>query len=287
MFFTLIPTAFVISARRLLVFMPLLILVLLLTLSPVHAGTFAGSTFSGAITAASPCYNQGGVLVPYDPTPFTVPTSGVYMFEFAPGSPTWTHLVNYLTIFTSSTPAPDPVHPLYMQPGYVINSVDGLGLHLTAGQDYILMVGSATLNTYLVPAACMFQKPDFGTYTIKMTFRPDINYAIPHVQGQLNWQHGESYASIFDHADGVAVYCSANGTLAMHIHSELVANAPDVPQHVPILEYTENGCRVAFYMLDDGKYQINITSPEGKLYEIIADNIDFRNAERRTFDPDE
>lgn len=109
---------------------------------------------------------------------------------------------------------------------------------------------------------------------------------VPPANIGMNWQFGDDWARVYDHADGVAVYCST-GALAMHISSDVVANAPDVPQDVPILEYNENGCHVAFYMLDDGKFQINIWSPEGKLYEMIADNFDFSDHEHHYYDPNE
>jgi hypothetical protein len=54
-----------------------------------------------------------------------------------------------------------------------------------------------------------------------------------------------------------------------------------------VLSIDEAGCRSAFYILDNGEYQINIWSYEGKLYEIIADNLHFEDAVMRYFDPNE
>ena len=72
----------------------------------------------------------------------------------------------------------------------------------------------------------------------------------------------------------------------MHINQDVV-DAWDAgqPQDTPVLEVHERGCHAAFYILDNGEYQINIWADEGKRYELVADNIDFADAEMRSFDP--
>ena len=113
----------------------------------------------------------------------------------------------------------------------------------------------------------------------------------PHVvlppDNRINWQYGDLNAIIYNHADGVAVYCYNQGStwLGMHINQAMVDNAPVYqPQTVPVAEYTENGCHIAFYILDNGEYQLNIWTWDGKLYELIADNINFSNATMRWFE---
>jgi hypothetical protein len=101
---------------------------------------------------------------------------------------------------------------------------------------------------------------------------------------RINWHFGDLSAVIYDHEDGVVVYCWADGAswLGLHITQELVANADtNQAQDIPIVEYNERGCQFAFYILDSGEYLINIWTSDNKLYEIIADNLDFANATMR------
>jgi hypothetical protein len=106
---------------------------------------------------------------------------------------------------------------------------------------------------------------------------------------RINWQYGDLYTVVYRHPEGAVVYCfNGNAWLGMHI-TQAVVDAWDtsLPQAVPVLEVNHDGCRAAFYILDDGLYQINVWSYEGKIYEIIADNIHFDEAIKRYFDPNE
>ena len=115
----------------------------------------------------------------------------------------------------------------------------------------------------------------------------------PHVvlppDNRINWQYGDLTTVMYDHADGVAVYCyNGNTWLGMHINQAVIDNADTTqPQSVPILSVDHAGCVTAFYILDSGEYQLNIWTFEGKIYEIIADNIDFTNPTTRYYDPNE
>lgn len=116
----------------------------------------------------------------------------------------------------------------------------------------------------------------------------------PHIvlppDNRINWQFGDLGAVVYDHSDGAVVYCYTDGDswLGMHISQAVVDNADNGgDQSVPVMTIDELGCRAAFYMLDNGQYQINIWSEEGKMYEIIADSLDFANAEMRYLDPSE
>jgi hypothetical protein len=105
---------------------------------------------------------------------------------------------------------------------------------------------------------------------------------------RINWQMGDLGAVVYDHEDGVVVYCydGSNTWLGMHISQAVVDNADrSQPQDVPVLE--ADGCNAAFYILDNGQFQINLWSSEGKLYELISDDLDFTDAVKRHFDPNE
>jgi hypothetical protein len=103
---------------------------------------------------------------------------------------------------------------------------------------------------------------------------------------RINWHFGDLSTVIYEQGDGVVVYCYNNGSwLAKLITQELV-DSLDRPakQDIPLFEYNENACHFAFYILDTGEYQINIWNPDGKLSEVIANNLNFRDAKLRHAD---
>jgi hypothetical protein len=106
---------------------------------------------------------------------------------------------------------------------------------------------------------------------------------------RINWQYGDLNAVVYEHAEGAVVYCfNGNAWLGMHITQELVDSwDTSLPQEIPVLYVDQAGCLTAFYILDSGEYQINIWTFEGKIYEVIADNIYFRDATKRYYDPNE
>lgn len=107
---------------------------------------------------------------------------------------------------------------------------------------------------------------------------------------RVNWHHGDLSTVVYSQGNGAAVYCYSkdNTWLAMHITPEIVNNAdPDEPQNVPVMEYEQDGCKAAFYILDSGEYQINMWTYEGKRYELISDTLDFSQPTMRYFDPNE
>jgi hypothetical protein len=115
----------------------------------------------------------------------------------------------------------------------------------------------------------------------------------PHIvlppDSRINWQYGDLNAVIYKHADGAVVYChNGNTWLGMHVNQASVdAWDASQPQEIPVLEVDHAGCRTAFYILDSGEYQINVWSAEGKIYEMIANNLHFDNATMRYYDPNE
>jgi hypothetical protein len=114
----------------------------------------------------------------------------------------------------------------------------------------------------------------------------DENIVYP-PDNRINWQYGDLDVVVYSHPEGTVVYCYRDGAwLGMLINQAVVDNAPTgQAQHIPVLE--AEGCNAAFYILDSGEYQINVWTNEGKLYELISDTLDFTNAIKRYYDPNE
>lgn len=158
---------------------------------------------------------------------------------------------------------------------YDIRFNDGSGLQVVA-----------VPHTYTVPTdgTVTLSYSENGKYFTLFEFTCSPASVVP-PDTRINWQYGDLNAVVYAHesGDGVAVYCYVDGVtgLGMQVNQATVDNAGATSQDVPVLEHNENGCHVAFYILDSGEYQINIWTWDGKLYEIIADNINFTDATMR------
>jgi hypothetical protein len=106
---------------------------------------------------------------------------------------------------------------------------------------------------------------------------------------RINWQYGDLNTVLYATNGGLAAYCyNGNTWLGMFINQTIVdAWDASQAQDVPVVSIEDAGCHAAFYILDNGQYQVNIWSFEGKRYEIIADNLSFEGATMRYFDPNE
>jgi hypothetical protein len=106
---------------------------------------------------------------------------------------------------------------------------------------------------------------------------------------RINWQYGDLSSVLYATNGGIAVYCYSDTTWLAFFVDQSTVDAWDTTQaqDIPVVEVNENDCRAAFYILDSGEYQINLWSKEGKLYEIIADNLEFQNATKRYTDLNE
>ena len=125
-----------------------------------------------------------------------------------------------------------------------------------------------------------------GLPTLGTTTEGDPNIVYP-PDNRINWQYGDLEVVVYSHEEGTVVYCYQDGAwLGMLINQAVIDNAPTgQAQDVPVLEAT--GCNAAFYILDSGEYQINVWTHEGKIYELISDSLDFTNARKRYYDPNE
>lgn len=97
-------------------------------------------------------------------------------------------------------------------------------------------------------------------------------------QFRFYWRTFSANGAVVGYATsgGLDVYCYSGGvsTLVMSITPTSTALSVD-----------EGACQVAFYVLDGGLYQLNVWSPDGKLYEIFANNRRFDNPSIRHTDP--
>lgn len=130
---------------------------------------------------------------------------------------------------------------------------------------------------------------DTGVIVVPTTPSSPVQAPISNPDQRINWGYGDLDAVVYSQGDGAIIYCyEETAWLAFQITPEIVeAWDTSLPQETPVLEFDDGACRTAFYILDTGEYQINIWTEDGKLYEIIADNLRFENASLRYFDPNE
>jgi hypothetical protein len=101
---------------------------------------------------------------------------------------------------------------------------------------------------------------------------------------RINWQYGDLNAVLYRGEDeqgnpALNLYCydGENASLGFQITAADLENAP----------IEANGCDATFYVLDTGELQVNIRDAEGKLYEIICDDLACESPNMRYFDPNE
>jgi len=211
-----------------------------------------------------------------DVVPFQVTVTGVYSFTGLSASSNFFAQVN-LTPDNSYTPHINAdtygSSPIAASPSNT----------LTAATTYYF-VGISACSSFPLTYSVTLSGPGSILTNSASTDAPDAPSLVLAPDNRINWHFGDLSAVIYDHEDGVVVYCWADGAswLGTHITQELVANADtNQAQDIPIVEYNERGCQFAFYILDSGEYLINIWTSDNKLYEIIADNLDFANATMR------
>jgi hypothetical protein len=274
------------SKARSFLFYLVTLLVLIFFGTTVMAGsvTVSGTIRPGDQDISSPYYlwicefRYWHTEIPSHQYRFTVSSTGTYLF-MASNNNWGTAMIG---IFEDS----------YSEENCLRSGQDGEVVDLVAGQSYVMSVwvgGNEDPDT----------GENFGgRYSVEISGPGDININtnaeetgdfVEPPDMRINWQYGDSNVVIYEHLDGVVVYCyNGNSWLGMLINQELVDNwDTDLPQETPVLEVNDDGCHAAFYILDTGEYQINIWSYEGKLYEIIADNLNFSNPTMRYHDPNE
>lgn len=138
------------------------------------------------------------------------------------------------------------------------------------GADY------ATLSTYPILASLRLSVDDSCGRSY-----PALSDAVEPPDERINWQYGDLNAVLYRGKDeqgnpALNLYCydGENAALGFQITS---ANMEDAPIEA-------NGCDVSFYLLENGQLQVNIRDDEGKLYEIICDDLACENPVMRYFD---
>jgi hypothetical protein len=266
------------NARKSLVISLIVIFVVALSSFSSSAGSVS---FSGTLTTSSSPVTVSwcsGFSEYMDVVPFTVSTTGVYSFTGLTATSNFFAQVNF-TADNSYTPHINEdtygSSPVAASPSNT----------LTAGTTYYFVGVSACSSFPLSYSVTLSGPGDILVAGASAPTETSVSDVVMPPDNRINWQFGDLSAVIFDHEDGVVVYCYVDGAtwLGMHINQELVDNADaNQAQEIPVLEYNENGCHVAFYVLDSGEYQINIWTHDNKFYEIIADNLDFANATMRS-----
>jgi len=131
---------------------------------------------------------------------------------------------------------------------------------------------------------CEFTGMAGGTdETVTLTEQPPDN--------RLNWRGGDLQAVLYpatDHEGNSALdlYCvfDNEGQFVFRITEEFVEAWDDsLPQEVPLAEAPE--CNAAFYELDTGEFQVNITLDAGKYFEVICEDLTCATRTIRFTDP--
>jgi len=148
------------------------------------------------------------------------------------------------------------------------------------------LLGSGAPGDYSISLSCVTESSDNdgsdGTLNISA---PD---------DRLNWRMGDEFAVMFPETtdDGsmrLDVYCylDGQGQWAFTVTESDVAAANAETPSEPVLLGSASVCRAEFYLLPNGELQMNIWTPEGKLYEIFCDDLQCIDPALRYTDPNQ
>lgn len=118
---------------------------------------------------------------------------------------------------------------------------------------------------------------------------------LPGIDDRINYGYGDlltiGYSPFVDGEPQLVIYCrdvtTDTNTLGFVVtHDDVVDLVPsDTPQ---LIASVYNGtCEAEFYLLPSNEYQLVIYAPEGKRYDLIDDDLNFRDSTRTYFDPNE
>ncbi len=109
---------------------------------------------------------------------------------------------------------------------------------------------------------------------------------------RLNWRMGDEFAVMYpatasngDQRLDVYCYVDGQGVLAFTVSEAQIAST-DLSAEAVMLA-TAQRCNTELYLLPTGEVQLNITTPEGKLYEIICQSITCTDPILRFTDPNQ
>jgi hypothetical protein len=174
---------------------------------------------------------------------------------------------------TSSSPEPHIFSELEHLP-IEVRQIDMLlvdiGATFSGPDDYATISGMDVLDSFsgTFPELCNASESD-------VVMPPDE---------RINWQYGDGSVVLYHGVDdegnpALNLYCydGENSWLGFSITGANMNAAP----------IQADGCNATFYILENGQLQINIINPEGKLYEIICDDLACEAPVMRYFDPNE
>lgn len=154
------------------------------------------------------------------------------------------------------------------------------------GEVFGVLVGPGSGLDYDIEFSCAADSIDTSNNddTVSATLTPPDQ--------RLNWRMGDNLAVMYPAvtADGeprLDVYCylDGQGILAFSISEPQVA-AADLSANAVSLAAAQQ-CDAEFYVLPNGEVQLNISTPEGKLYEIICQDLACIDPTMRFTDPNQ
>lgn len=131
---------------------------------------------------------------------------------------------------------------------------------------------------------------DTGGSTLEYNFSCGELQSASAPDDRVNYGYGDvftvAYSPFVDDTHNLDVYC-ADEELAFSVSPADVAGLTPTTEAQLIAAFTKGTCSAEFYLLSSGEYQLNIYAPEGKLYTLIDIDLDFRDARKTYFDPNE
>lgn len=274
------------SARKALTFISITVLIFVLSMMTVFAGSLS---FSGTVTTSDPSYFNCTTGDHQEIFSFSVSQSGTYSFTSV--TPASNNADNFFYVFASAVPTASNSFQIF---GANNEGTNTSGF-IQGDTTYYFHVGGCTAKTaypvnynFTITGPGDICSPSCGSQVAVPVDR-GLNVTGGPPDERLNFQYGDLNAVVYDHSDGVVVYCYNEGasSVGFLVTQDVIDNAdPNSPQAVPVMQAED--CGAYFYILDSGEYQINIFTPDGnKYYELISDTLNFRGATKRYFDATE
>lgn len=245
------------NVRRVFILSFIMVFVMLMLVITVLAApiNLSGSVDTTDESVASFCGADYQKIIP-----FTVSTTGTYLFSNLPPFTISSGDFFYVQVNTISTP--DTSTSIL---GANNSGVNMTGT-LTAGTNYYMHIGGCnTVTTY----------PVNYTFTLDIcsscnpSSSPDTDPQPAFTDGRINNYDVAAPVAVYPHEVngeiGLIIY-AADGTLLLVVSPEQIAVAPENPaSNILIVE----GNNVALYRTPEGKWQINAPQYNGKTYVLI------------------
>ncbi|MCA9913524.1 MAG: hypothetical protein KC496_09255 [Anaerolineae bacterium] len=147
-----------------------------------------------------------------------------------------------------------------------------------------ILLGPGVGTDYDISFGCAGDDPQASSSTSEVSLTaPDQ---------RLNWRMGDEFAVMYPEttAQGdprLDVYCyiDGQGILAFSVSEPQIVSA-EITSNAILLASAQR-CGAELYLLPNGEVQLNISTPEGKLYEIICQDIACMDPTMRFTDPNQ